>query len=160
ILGGLIFTLVLLFSLPALKLVPPSMNLGWILVGLGAALGVALTFTGATRPLAPLLYGHIFVCLAGVLFLLSAYSRRGFTVLRFASFLFLAILAGASAWATREVRWVNANRIKNPAMPPESQDFEGQGVKGDFFPSSVRTSTGGKLGSEFFMQSQACERCH
>jgi hypothetical protein len=45
-------------------------------------------------------------------------------------------------------------------MPPASQDFEGQGVHGDFFPSSVRTNTGGRLGAEFFMASQACQRCH
>jgi hypothetical protein len=70
------------------------------------------------------------------------------------------VAVGGGAWAWREVAWHNSNRITNPLMPPESQDQEGQGLHGDFFPSSVRTSTGGKLESEFFMKSQACERCH
>ncbi len=80
--------------------------------------------------------------------------------LRFTALLLLTFLVGGSAWAAREVGWRGSYRIVNPAMPPESQDFEGQGVHGDFFPSSVRTNTGGRLGSEFFMASQACQRCH
>src|SRR6185436_6505045 len=67
---------------------------------------------------------------------------------------------GGAAWTVREVHWRSSNLIANPAMPPESQDYEGQGVKGDFFPSSVTTSTGGRLAPNFFMESQACERCH
>jgi Flp pilus assembly protein TadD len=74
--------------------------------------------------------------------------------------LVLTLAIGGSAWAWREIGWHNSNRIVNPTMPPESQDFEGQGLSGDFFPSSVRTSTGGKLEPNFFMESQACERCH
>jgi len=115
--------------------------------------------------MAPLLYGHIFLCLLGVVFLLTGYAGvRGWlvpsTAIRFSAFLVVALLLGTSAWAMREVRWRVNNRITNPSMPPQSQDDEGQGVNGDFFPSSVRTNTGHRLESDFFMKSDACERCH
>ena len=164
ILGGLIFALLLLLSLRALGRASLVMKTGWILIGAGGSLGVYLTFSGTTRPMLPLLYQHIVLCVAGLLFLLTGYAERrqpnGSGILRFSSFLLLALLVGASAWAGRELSWRNSNRIVNPSMPPESQDFEGQGLAGDFFPSSVRTNTGTRLESAFFMQSQACERCH
>jgi Flp pilus assembly protein TadD len=163
--GGLLFAIVVLLSLFKLGGTPTTMKLGWLSIAAGTALGVALTFTGAMRPMLPLLYGHIFLCITGVLFLLTGFfGAQGWlsrsSVLRFASLLVLTLLVGTSAWATREVRWQNSHRITNPTMPPESQDYEGQGVNGDFFPSSVRTNTGKRLESEFFMRSDACQRCH
>src|SRR5678816_2198569 len=111
ILGGLIFALVLLLSLRSLGRASVMMKTGWILIGAGAGLGVYLTFTGTTRPMLTLLYQHIFLCVAGLLFLLTGYAgnRRtaGAGVLRFASFLILALLVGASAWAGRELSWRN-----------------------------------------------------
>jgi hypothetical protein len=160
ILGGLIFALGLLLSLRAFRSASTSMKFGWIFIAIGTVLGVSLTFTGATRPMAPLLYGHIFVSAAGIVLLLGGYGRYRSPVLRFSAILIVAFLVGGSAWAARELTWRTGNRITNPSMPPESQDFEGQGVNGDFFPSSVRTNTGKRLESDFFMQSQACERCH
>jgi Flp pilus assembly protein TadD len=163
--GGLLFAIVVLLSLFKLGGTSSTTKLGWLSIAAGTGLGVALTLTGATRPMLPLLYGHIFLCIAGVLFLLTGFSgARGWlsrsSVLRFASLLVITLLVGTSAWATREVRWQNSHRITNPTMPPESQDYEGQGVNGDFFPSSVRTNTGKRLESEFFMKSDACQRCH
>ena len=169
IFGGLLFALLLLASLRKLWSGSTPIKLGWMSVIAGAALAVVLTFTGATRPMAPLLYGHIVLSVVGVVFLLAGYTGNRSTssrqparslVLRFATLLALALVVGGSAWAAREVSWRTSNRITNPSMPPESQDFEGQGVNGDFFPSSVRTNTGNRLESDFFMQSQACERCH
>ena len=165
IVGGLAFVVLVVWSLFRLRSASLGTKLGWFAIAAGTGAGVALTFTGATRPMAPLLYGHIFLSVAGVVFLLSGqagargwFGRSG--VVRFAALLLITVLVGASAWATREVRWHNNNRITNPSMPPESQDYEGQGVQGDFFPSSVRTNTGHRLESEFFMRSDACERCH
>jgi len=165
ILGGLLFALLLIGSLLKLRTATSMMKLGWLSIAAGTAAGIALTFTGATRPMAPLLYGHIFLCLLGVVFLLTGYAGvRGWlvpsTAIRFSAFLVVALLLGTSAWAMREVRWRVNNRITNPSMPPQSQDDEGQGVNGDFFPSSVRTNTGHRLESDFFMKSDACERCH
>ncbi len=160
ILGGLIFAVVLVLSFRSYRLGSPATKFGWLLIVIGAVLGVSLTFTGATRPLRPLFYSHIFLCVAGVVFILTGYTAARSRVLRFAAILGVALLLGGSAWAAREVTWFNSNRISNPALSPESQDFEGQGVNGDFFPSSVRTNTGKRLESDFFMESKSCERCH
>jgi len=165
ILGGLVFSLLVIGSLVKLGSVSSPMKLGWLFIGAGTVAGILLTFMGATRPMAPLLYGHIFLCLLGVVFLLTGYAgARGWPMrsaaVRFGALLAAALVLGGSAWAMREVRWHANNRITNPSMPPASQDDEGQGVNGDFFPSSVRTNTGHRLESEFFMRSDACERCH
>src|SRR6266571_1745193 len=131
---------------------------GWIVTAAGALLGILLTFTGGSRPFAPLLYAHIVVSALGVVILLGTRMRRpalGFTGL------FAAMLAvGGTAWAVREVGWRDAHRIQNPALPPESQSQEGDGVNGPFFPSSAQTSNGARIPSKFFMESQACQRCH
>ena len=49
---------------------------GWIVTAAGAALGIVLTFTGGSRPFAPLLYAHIGVSAIGVITLLAARMRR------------------------------------------------------------------------------------
>ena len=60
--GRLIFAFILLLSLGALLRTSSFTKLGWISLAIGTALGITLTFTGATRPMAPFLYGHIFLC--------------------------------------------------------------------------------------------------
>ena len=52
------------------------------------------------------------------------------------------------------------HRIENPSMPPESQAYEGDGVNGDSFRVRCKPITADKIPSKFFMQSQACQRCH
>ena len=154
--AGLLFTVLLVPAVLRLRGLPVASMLGWVAIAAGAGLGIALTFTGATRPFAPLLYTHMVLCAAGVVLLLTA--RSGLR--RFATVFIVALAIGAASWGLREVRWGQSHRIVNPSMPPESQDYEGEGVGGPFFPSSVRTNTGGKIDSKFFMQSQACQRCH
>src|SRR6266853_3644836 len=131
---------------------------GWIVTAAGALLGIFLTFTGGSRPFAPLLYAHIAVSALGVLILLALQTQR--PALRFTALVALAVGLGGAAYAVREVRWRNAYRIQNPGMPPESQANEGDGVNGPFFPSSAQTSHGARIPSKFFMESQACQRCH
>src|SRR5580765_2579419 len=76
--GGLVFALLLLLYLRRLRQEASAGIAGWIFITIGTALGIALAFTGASRPLTPLLYAHIFICAAGVLFLLTQYAgRRG-----------------------------------------------------------------------------------
>jgi tetratricopeptide (TPR) repeat protein len=164
IVGGLALSAVLLFYVFRLRSSVFVPRLGWVFIASGMALGIVLIFTGAARPLALVFYSHILLCAIGVILLLTDYAgRRGWarsTMLRFSAFASLALLLGVLAWAARELAWRGSHQIKNPEMPPEAQRFEGEGIQGAFFPSSVRTSTGGKLDSQFFMQSEACRRCH
>jgi Flp pilus assembly protein TadD len=139
----------------------------WAVTAVGAALGIGLAFTGGARPWIGLLYSHIVISVLGVVLVLVASARLAHRLgtqyspaVRFSGLLLLAILLGSSAWVTRQATWNNSHRIENPETPPESQDFEGAGMNGDFFPSSVQTNTGEKISSEFFMQSEACKRCH
>ncbi len=133
-------------------------SVGWIVTALGALLGIVLTFTGGSRPFTPLLYAHIGVSALGVIILLAVGMRR--PAVAFVALFAAVLLLSGSAWAVREVRWRDAHRIQNPDMPPESQAHEGDGVNGPFFPSSAQTNHGGKIPSKFFMESQACQRCH
>jgi Flp pilus assembly protein TadD len=143
-------------------------RLGWPLVAAGAAAGIALVFTGTVRALNPLLYIHIGVSFIGLILLisswLSANHRFGlrpiFQALTIAGLtLAFSALAGA-AWWVRDVRWERAYVIRNPAMPPLTMNGEGDGPAGSFFPSSAQTLHGGKIPAKFFMQSDACKRCH
>jgi Flp pilus assembly protein TadD len=150
--GGLVLTALLI---PVLRRTRTS---GWIVTAAGALLGIALAFTGGSRPFAPLLYGHIAVSTLGILLLIAGRMRR--PVPAFAALFVVAVMLSGSAWTVREVRWRQSHRIENPVMAPDSQANEGDGVNGPFFPSSVQTSTGGQIPAKFFMQSQACQRCH
>jgi tetratricopeptide (TPR) repeat protein len=51
-------------------------------------------------------------------------------------------------------------RIENPASAPLSMDVEGAGARSPFAPSSAQTNTGKIIPSNFFMDSEACGRCH
>jgi hypothetical protein len=60
--GGLVFALVLLMNVRQLRQQGSAAITGWIFIAIGTALGIIVAFTGATRPLTPLLYAHIFIC--------------------------------------------------------------------------------------------------
>jgi Flp pilus assembly protein TadD len=146
------------FVLAVLLIVTRPRSAGWLVTAAGALLGIVLTWTGASRPFASLLYTHIGLSALGLVVLIAARTRR--PAIGFAVFFVGALALSGSAWALREVRWRNAYKIRNPEMPPESQAAEGDGVNGLFFPSSAQTSHGGRIPSKFFMDSQACQRCH
>jgi Flp pilus assembly protein TadD len=166
---GILFTLFLVFYL--LRLLPRVTllaRLGWILLLAGALLGIVLIKIGTPLRLKPWLYAHIALCVLGALFLAASwlfsrawlgdgFLRRG---LGFAALALLTAGIAASAWWVREAAWKSANRISNPLMPPESMDAEGDGPQGKFFPSSAQTKHGGNIPSQYFMKSDACQRCH
>jgi Tfp pilus assembly protein PilF len=154
IVAGFVLAALLVPVLRRIRSFPTLTRLGLAFVASSALAGIILTFTGASRPLTPLLYAHIFISVIGVTFLMG---RRP---LQFVMATLAVVAISGAAWAAREWGWRSSYRIQNPAMPPESQDFEGAGIRGDFFPSSVKTSTGQKIESKFFMQSEACQRCH
>jgi Flp pilus assembly protein TadD len=143
-------------------------RLGWILLTAGAVLGIVLIKVGTPIRLKAWLFAHIALCLLGTLFVLASWLvSRGWLgegiVQRGAGFAALALLTAgiaAGAWWTREISWNQANRITNPLMAPESMDAEGDGPQGKFFPSSAQTRGGGYIPGKYFMQSDACQRCH
>jgi len=108
------------------------------------------------------------LCISGALFLFASWlasrgwlgssiAQRG---LGFVALLLLTAGIATGAWWIREIAWKKANRIANPLMPPETMNGEGDGPQGKFFPSSAQTRHGGNIPSKYFMQSDACQRCH
>ncbi|HET8926141.1 MAG TPA: tetratricopeptide repeat protein [Candidatus Acidoferrum sp.] len=169
--AGIFFIVLLLFTL--IRLLPKASSLarlGWILLAAGGLLGIVLIKIGTPIRLRIWLYAHIALCVMGTLFVLASWvlslgwfgtglARR---TLGFAALALLTAGIAAGAWWTRELRWRHAvaNRISNPLMPPESMDGEGDGPQGKFFPSSAQTKHGGNIPSQYFMKSDACQRCH
>ncbi len=166
--GILLTALLLPFLLRLLRVDAPLALVGWVLLAVGAVLGVVLIFIGTLSRLKPWLYAHIALCVVGSLFVLTAWlasrSWLGTTtaqrVFRFAGLVLATAAIAAGAWWSREIPWRNTNRIVNPQMPAASMDGEGDGPQGKFFPSSAQTKHNGYIPAKYFMQSDACQRCH
>jgi tetratricopeptide (TPR) repeat protein len=161
-----VYLLVLLFRL--LRESSLLARVGWILIAGSAVLGLALIKLGTSRDEWNWLYLHIALGLAGSVILFADWAgRRGWlapgsgrAALRYAiCFVAIAGLA-AGAWYSRNVRWQNSLRIQNPTDSPETMDQEGDGPKGNFFPSSAQVYGQQKIPSKFFMESDSCQRCH
>jgi Flp pilus assembly protein TadD len=147
---------------------PLEIRCGWVLISAGTLVGLALIKIGTPHRFRAWLYLHITFCAIGVLLVGTHWlaehgwfgkGSRG----RATSFLVLALVMGgiaAGSWWTRSVPWKNNYRVVNPRMPAETMDGEGDGPNGKFFPSSVQTVDGKNIPAKYFMQSQACERCH
>lgn len=137
-------------------------RLGWLLVVVGGIAGLVLIAIGATLPHRPWFWAHIALSVLGALVFIAGRARtlRLPAVVRYAAVAVAFAAVGYGAWYSREVRWLHAYRIENPAMPPASMEREGHGAQGPFFPSSIRTPDGQKIKSSFFMDSKACQRCH
>jgi len=145
-----------------------DVRFGWLFIVAGTLLGLALIKIGTPHRFRGWLYLHIALCTVGVLFVLASWlRRRGWFGKGFAgaatSFLALSLvtaIVAAGSWWTREIAWKNSYRVANPKMPSETMDGEGDGPSGKFFPSSAQTKEGKNIPAKYFMQSQACERCH
>ena len=167
--AGIVLT-VLLFGF-FLRLLPGETlmaRLGWILLGAGALLGIVLIKVGTPTRLKVWLLTHIALCVLGTLFLFASWlSAKGWLgsggrqrAGGFAALVLLTAGIAAGEWWIREAAWNNAFRISNPVMPPESMNGEGDGPQGKFFPSSAQTKDGRNIPGKYFMQSDACQRCH
>jgi tetratricopeptide (TPR) repeat protein len=143
-------------------------KIGWLLLLAGAVLGAVLIRIGTAHRFKVWLYGHIALCVVAVIFLTAAWlSQRnwlgsgGFQrALRVALLLLVTAGISAGAWWTREYAGKERYRVNNPAISPATMDEEGDGPHGKFFPSSAQTVDGKYIPSDYFLQSQACERCH
>ncbi|HLZ91244.1 MAG TPA: tetratricopeptide repeat protein [Candidatus Acidoferrum sp.] len=166
--GVLLTVLLLPVLLHLLTSGAPLARAGWALLAAGAVLGVVLIFIGTPHRFRPWLYTHIGLCVVGSLFVATAWLvSRGLLgatlaqrVFRFAGLVLVTAAIAAGAWWWREIAWTNANRIVNPLMPPASMDGEGDGPQGKFFPSSAQTKHNDYIPAKYFMQSEACQRCH
>ena len=161
----------LLFALLGIRLLPRAMKepvlckIGGVLLAIGTIVGVALIFTGTSRPSRYALLAHIVICVLAVVMLAAwwmqkrsaapARSAWGFAV----AFLIVAVGVSAGSWYTRE-SWSKQYIIRNPSSAPLSMDDEGDGAKGMFFPSSAQVAGKRKIPAKFFMESDACARCH
>jgi tetratricopeptide (TPR) repeat protein len=168
--GLLVFLLLLAFLVPLVWNGTALSRFGWILLAAGTLLGVVLIKIGTPHYLWNWLYAHIVLCILGMLLLLADWLRSkgwlGQTVtaqaLRFASLVLAMFAISTGLWFVREVGWrdARANRIVNPLMPPDTMDREGDGSAGKFFPSSAQTKHDINIPSQYFMKSDACQRCH
>ena len=117
-------------------------RVGWVILALGGAMGLALIFIGGSNRFRAWLYVHIALCVVGTVVLAAswAWSRGwlGSGVLSraagFAGLLLLVAGLAAGTWWTRNVAWRNANRIVNPAMPAETMDARGRRPEREVFP--------------------------
>ena len=140
---------------------------GWLLIAIGAVLGLVLIKTGTSRPEWKWLYLHIVISLVGVGLLIAdklgqrgwLASSAGTATLRAA--ICLVAIAGVG-YGARYVResWQTRRRIENPPMPPDNMNGEGDGPDGPFFPSSAQVYGKQRIPSKFFMESDSCKRCH
>ena len=166
--GLLLAVLLLPFLLSLLRTGSAMARVGWLLLAAGTVLGLALIRLGTPNRLRVWLYTHIALCVAGTLFLAASWlMSRGSLgtsateqLLRLAALVLLTAGLAAGAWWAREIVWRTSNRIANPLMPPSTMDHEGDGPQGKFFPSSAQTKDGGYIPGKYFMQSDACQRCH
>jgi len=186
VLGGIAAAVLLVVVARGFRGQSSPARVGWIALGLAALAGLAILKTGGTLPYQPLVKTHIALSVIGVVILAAERLVRFASIRRpspsapvaaptapvkrvvgragvMATYAIVAIAAavvGYGAWYVREARWHQSYRIQNPTMPPAAMTREGLGQKGPFFPSSIRTPDGKKIKSSFFMDSQACERCH
>lgn len=140
---------------------------GWFLLAVGAVFGLILIKTGTPRPEWKWLYLHIIVSLFAVGLLLAdklgkqgwLASNAGAAALRITMCLVALAAVGYGARYARE-SWQTRLQIRNPTMPPDSMNGEGDGPEGSFFPSSAQVYGKQKIPSKFFMESDSCKRCH
>jgi Tfp pilus assembly protein PilF len=138
---------------------------GWLLLAGGTVLGLLLLYTGSSRSEFKWLYAHIALSMLGIGCLLAEMlGSRGWLSSNAAVRLLVCFaVLGAIGWAAhyqRESRWLVSSVIKNPSLPPETMNGEGDGPSGPFFPSSAQVYGGQKIPSKFFMESDSCKRCH
>ena len=167
--GIFVAILLLVFAVRLLREESLLARLGWISLAVGTILGLVLIKIGTPLRLKQWLYAHIALCVLGVLFLATSrlisrgwlgdgFLRRG---LGFAALALLTAGIAAGTWWTANRRLEECeSHLQSARCPPETMDGEGDGPQGKFFPSSAQTKQGINIPSQYFMKSDACQRCH
>jgi hypothetical protein len=159
-----------LFCIGGLLLLPYALRqsaivkLATLVLIIGAVLGLALIYTGASRPYTKLLLSHGAISFLAIALLAGWWlsRREGKTRSPWVPALgmvAIAIVIGFGAKHSRD-SWSKRFVIQNPQIAPASMNNEGDGADGPFFPSSSQVAGKRKIPSKFFMESDACERCH
>ena len=159
-----------LFCVGGLRLLPMAMRqpaivkIATAVLTVGAALGLALIYTGASRPYTKLLLSHGAVSALAVALLAGWWISRRSEANRSAwvpalGMVAVAVVVAFGAKYSRD-SWSKRFVIRNPEIAPFSMNNEGDGAGGPFFPSSSQVAGKRKIPSKFFMESDACERCH
>lgn len=165
--GGALTMLLWVVCLRRLKGRHSAEWIGWIVFGIGGALGCVLLFIGATHAHHRWTYAHITISSVAVV-VLGAYwlGQRGWLRVPGGLALRIVILTAVAAGVAygsfylRESSWLKQNVIENPSSPPLTMNGEGDGPKGKFFPSSAQTRNGQLMPGNYFTESDACQRCH
>src|SRR5215471_5375686 len=141
---------------------------GWLLLTAGAILGVVLLFIGTTRSHWSWMYAHVVLSFAAFALLAVKWlgskgwrvTSRGMAAVTTVLCLGVAVGIAYGGWQLRQGMWSRAYKFANPPTPPSSMDDEGDGPQGLFFPSSAQTAHKGHIPGSYFMESDACQRCH
>ncbi len=140
---------------------------GWLLMAVAGLLGLVLMHTGALTTEWKLLYSHIAIAVVASVLLFANWLRLRGTLSTsrglISATVALLIVSGLIAYGAQKLRvnrWEAANRIVNPKLPPETMNGEGDGPNGHFFPSSAQTKHKGYIPPNYFVESDACQRCH
>jgi tetratricopeptide (TPR) repeat protein len=138
------------------------------LFGVALLLGLYIVKAGNTTPNRWALWSHIGAAALGLVALIPYVWRRAResgggwaqfkTAYQFA--LALLVLLPAATAAYQKAFPNPKHRIRNPLVVPTAMNEEGAGPKSPFFPSSANTNVNGIIPSNFFMDSEACGRCH
>ena len=118
--------------------------------GLAAISGIAVFIIGGTRSHQSIMTAHIAAAFTATFVLGFQQSSRRWIVPLMAAVAAIPLLYSAD----------NRSVIQNPASPPLTMAEEGGGEKGPFFPSSLETTSGGHVSTEFIMDSKSCAKCH
>ena len=138
----------------------PTLAAAALIVSL--ALGLFLTWAGATTPNRWALWAHILaaaLALGALGRFVAKHATRGYArAFRLCLVLFVALPLSARLY--EKFFPDPAHRIVNSRPAPTSMEGEGGGPDSPFFPSSARTNTGGFIPASFFLDSETCGECH
>ena len=161
---GVVFCVAALRLVPLLRREAVTVKLSAVVLGAGSVLGLILIRTGTTRPHARLLALHIVISGVAVVILAAVWlsRRQGMGRMSWATLagMFVAALAIAAGARYSRNSWSKQYVIANPTVAPLAMDDEGDGAKGPFFPSSSQVAGNRKIPAKYFMESDACQRCH